>query len=278
MEEWVWPIVEELAKSLLFQEDELGEDEEKMIKYITNNILEDNNDVASVIHYSSRRSSFHHHQESWRAPGSQTSVSFQKTSSAFSTSSVNWSYVVFTPTQEILNQTKTQFQFNISDVRFATFRSNNFSDSFSTSESLRSSIPESLQENPQENLHSPPGQMQPVSLPKNSLFRDFNVEKLEQEVINRRGRHRRTHCGFCKKNGEPPAIYTNHTLHDRPGGKVTCPYLRGLVCEQCGATGDDAHTKTYCPEIRGNIQQPLPILLRNTKHQSDGSVRRKNGR
>merc|ERR1712098_820576 len=149
-EEWVWPIVEELAKSLLFEEDELGEDEEKMIKYITNNILEDNNDVASVIHYSSRRSSFHRHQESWRAPGSQTSVSFQTNSSAFSTSSVNWSYVVFTPTQEILNQTKTQFQFNISDVRFATFRSNNFSDSFSTSESLHSSIPESLQENPQE--------------------------------------------------------------------------------------------------------------------------------
>jgi len=270
MEEWVWPIVEELAKSLLIQDDDLGEEEASMIKYITNNILEDNHDVSGVIRFRSRRGSFH--QESWRTPGAPTSVSFQ--SFHATSSSVNWSYVVFPPNQET-RQTTSQFQFNVSDVKLSNVRFDEVRDSFSISESLSSSTPDHLQE------HLHPQQLQPIvigpaSLPKNSLFRDFNVEKLEQEALIRRGRHRRAFCGFCKKNGEPPAIYNSHSLNDRQGGKVTCPYLRGLVCDQCGATGDDAHTKTYCPQ--SNVQKPLPILLRNTKHQSDGSVRRKNGR
>ncbi|XP_017315150.1 nanos homolog 1 [Ictalurus punctatus] len=56
----------------------------------------------------------------------------------------------------------------------------------------------------------------------------------------------KTVCGFCKQNGESAEIYTSHRLKAR-NGRVLCPVLRSYVCPICGATGDAAHTRHYCP-------------------------------
>ena len=119
-------------------------------------------------------------------------------------------------------------------------------------------------------------------LPANSLFRKFDVQSLELEEAARRmgARSRRNSgCGFCKKNGEPMSIYTSHRLHGEHG-RVSCPYLRELVCEVCGVTGDSAHTRTYCPRLRENRDQAaaIPTLLKATRHQSDGKLRKRGER
>lgn len=54
-------------------------------------------------------------------------------------------------------------------------------------------------------------------------------------------------CTFCKRNGESREYYQGHQLRDE-NGKLLCPILRAFVCPICGATGDDAHTESYCPE------------------------------
>lgn len=59
----------------------------------------------------------------------------------------------------------------------------------------------------------------------------------------------RPFCGFCKTNGEPIDFYSSHSLKDTDG-RVVCPILRSHKCEFCGATGDDAHTRSYCPFAR----------------------------
>lgn len=69
-------------------------------------------------------------------------------------------------------------------------------------------------------------------------------------------------CGFCKRNKEPESVYTSHQLRD-PNGQVTCPQLFKYRCELCGATGAEAHTRSYCPSasnlfgIKTTMAQPL---------------------
>ncbi|CAN9506289.1 unnamed protein product [Ophioblennius macclurei] len=54
-------------------------------------------------------------------------------------------------------------------------------------------------------------------------------------------------CRFCKQNGESAAVYRSHRLKSDTG-TVTCPILRKYTCPTCGASGDYAHTRRYCPE------------------------------
>lgn len=63
------------------------------------------------------------------------------------------------------------------------------------------------------------------------------------------GQHFRTEqskkmCNFCKRNGETSTVFLSHNLREE--GKVTCPILWKHKCELCGATGDKAHTRSYC--------------------------------
>ncbi|UXI14567.1 mitochondrial uncoupling protein 4 [Sarcoptes scabiei] len=56
---------------------------------------------------------------------------------------------------------------------------------------------------------------------------------------------RSMYCGFCKNNGEPEEVYRSH--FKMVNGKVNCPILRQYRCTICDATGDYAHTRSYCP-------------------------------
>ena len=67
-------------------------------------------------------------------------------------------------------------------------------------------------------------------------------------------------------------IYTSHRLTDSQG-RLECPHLRKLVCTLCGATGDQAHTRNYCPSNTEPSRVALPTLLKSTPRQSDGRWR-----
>ena len=56
-------------------------------------------------------------------------------------------------------------------------------------------------------------------------------------------------CSFCKNNKESEDVCSSHLLKDSTG-KITCPILRTHVCPSCGGTGDNAHTITYCKDLK----------------------------
>nr|CAH0099591.1 unnamed protein product [Daphnia galeata] len=80
----------------------------------------------------------------------------------------------------------------------------------------------------------------------------------------------RTNCQFCAKNGEIRSVVESHTLRHPVTRAVICPVLRKYVCEICGASGDNAHTKFYCPENRNRKTAPMAILLKTTRNNATG--------
>ena len=72
---------------------------------------------------------------------------------------------------------------------------------------------------------------------------DFNLNQLNKFRSNQQ---KPVFCAFCKKNGEAPFVYKNHSLRNPITGHVTCPILYAHQCELCGAKGPFAHTRSYC--------------------------------
>lgn len=65
-------------------------------------------------------------------------------------------------------------------------------------------------------------------------------------------------CRFCKQNGESPRVYRSHTLKSG-NGSVVCPVLWNYTCPICGATGDYAHTRRYCPVVQRQNTRNLAL-------------------
>jgi hypothetical protein len=82
-------------------------------------------------------------------------------------------------------------------------------------------------------------------------------------------------CSFCAKNGETEAVVASHKLYNSDTNVVQCPILRAYRCEACNATGDFAHTRSYCPRVRmleGNVRSAT-IALKSTRRQANGMKR-----
>ena len=77
-------------------------------------------------------------------------------------------------------------------------------------------------------------------------------------------------CQFCRANGAPVSQVVTHRLR-AANGLVSCPILRTYVCPHCKATGDFAHTQSYCPLLaldtskqgkkKVDASKPRPMLV-----------------
>lgn len=84
-----------------------------------------------------------------------------------------------------------------------------------------------------------------VVIVKNELLTSSVFKNAARETVLKY--KTKMHCVFCMNNKDHERVYSSHNLKDADG-KVTCPVLRNYVCPKCGATGDTAHTISYCME------------------------------
>jgi hypothetical protein len=94
-------------------------------------------------------------------------------------------------------------------------------------------------------------------LPIRSAAIDIN-ELLQNAKNNKCSKN--VFCSFCKNNNETEQVYRSHSLKDT-SGKIVCPILKLHKCPTCGASGEQAHTITYCKKYQ--TQRKLEILKRS---------------
>ncbi|XP_057368114.1 nanos homolog 1-like [Daphnia carinata] len=115
--------------------------------------------------------------------------------------------------------------------------------------------------------------MQPLTECCGTKPTEFNAKVAKKplySLVNYGSKQLRVGCQFCAKNGELRSVVDSHTLRHPVTRAIICPVLRKYVCEMCGATGDNAHTKFYCPTNRSQKTAPTAILLKTTRHNATG--------
>ena len=66
-------------------------------------------------------------------------------------------------------------------------------------------------------------------------------------------------CPLCRDAGESETVFHSHHLKNPITGLAECPRLRSIVCPDCGATGDHAHTRKYCPKNLEKRRLRIPV-------------------
>ena len=271
-EEWQWPVVGEVTNSMLAQQaeecllEEKTEEEIRMEKYIVENIL----DSDGSQHSSGSSSNQSGLVFSFPPPSPSTGWPVDRTATAYSYPTRSASLNPYSTTRNPYIPTRS----------FPNPSQNMIMPARHFSLPVTSSSPISIPSmSSTHTIYAPISRSQSTP-PSPSLFRTFNPSSLPPPSPSgrvRRNSRSSDHCGFCKRNGEIFQIYSAHRLAD-PQGRVMCPQLRVLVCELCGATGDGAHTRNYCPSNTQARSVALPTLLKSTPRQSDGKWRRRGGR
>jgi hypothetical protein len=82
------------------------------------------------------------------------------------------------------------------------------------------------------------------------------LNSAKQSINGNSNKCKKLWCIFCRNNKEPEEIYRSHVLKDSDG-KTTCPILQKHICPICSATGEQAHTITYCKEFKKNNRQKI---------------------
>jgi len=294
-EEWQWPVVGQVADSILSQAEEClteekTEEEIRMENYIVENILESEESQHGNSSGSSSDTFY-----DFRAPNVPSSPISSTTSTqprmVFSFPPPT-TYSVWPTSNCTNNRTTTTYYgstYNPSRISMRSDQTPTYQEmirparhfSLPVSNSQPISTISTMSMSTTTSMYPPIITRSQSSPSSPSLFRNFIPSNLPPPApssrVRRNSNRRADECGFCKSNGEIPAIYANHKLTDNQG-RVSCPQLRGLVCDICGATGDIAHTWSYCPSNTRAPSVALPTLLKSTPRQSDGRWRKRGSR
>ena len=105
-------------------------------------------------------------------------------------------------------------------------------------------------------------------LPKRSDQIDMS-SFIRMAEIKRANGARMKLCTFCRSNDETEAVYRSHSLKDA-NDKITCPILLHYSCPECGASGENSHTRKYCPVLQKRVRLQMLNRLVTLSNKENG--------